>query len=205
MAKLVTVIIPYLEDRGWLEQAVRSVHEQTYPHIELIPIHGSKNRAGNINDGLKKAKGDFIKLLDEDDWLPKRAIELSVKKFNGDFIHGNAHTVKGKKITPYIPKIKYPTFADVFKKNFVHGPTMMYAAGVYDKIGLYDEDIGTAEDWDFNLRALAAGLNLGYIDEFLVYYRRHDTQVSTGKGADKNRRAIDNQKVRDKWISLNNP
>jgi len=199
MAKLVSVIIPYLEDRGWLAQAIKSVHKQTYPHIELILVQGEKNRAGNINDGLRKAKGDFIKLLDEDDWLPKRAIELSVKNFNGDFIHGNAYTVKGKKNTHYIPAIKYPVFKDVLKKNFVHGPTILYSIYVYDKIGVYDEDIGTCEDWDLNLRALNAGLKLGYVNEFLVYYRRHDAQVSIGKGADMDRRAIDKQKVRQKW------
>ena len=89
-----SVIMPLYNKAAYVEKAVRSVLEQTYPHYELIVVNdGSKDNSAIIaeellkdipnallinqenagvsvarNNGVTQAKGDYICFLDADDW-----------------------------------------------------------------------------------------------------------------------------------------
>jgi hypothetical protein len=39
-----------------------------------------------------------------------------------------------------------------------------------------NEALNTAEEFEFNLRCLKAGLHIGYCNSFLAWYRRHPLQ-----------------------------
>lgn len=103
---LVTVIIPSYNHAQYIEQAIESVLNQTYPHIELIivddgskdnsheviqrHVDGSRVRAvlnkenrGHvaIHDGLDIANGEFVSFLPSDDWYLPQKTELQVAKF----------------------------------------------------------------------------------------------------------------------------
>jgi len=62
----------------------------------------------------------------------------------------------------------------------------MYRRDVFDRIGLFDESLDCAEEYDFNLRCFKNKMKLGYTKAFLYYYRRHDNQKSLGKEVDQN-------------------
>lgn len=93
--KLVSVIMPCYNAAPFLEQAVLSVIEQTYPELELIVVDdGSSDDSADIvkrlasthpekirllrqnqegpyparNHGLSHASGEFVAFLDADDW-----------------------------------------------------------------------------------------------------------------------------------------
>lgn len=95
--KLISVIVPVYNVEQYIEQTIRSVLAQTYPHFELIIVDdGSpdrsieicqqftderikiirqKNRglAGARNTGIRHAKGEYLAFLDSDDlWLPEK-------------------------------------------------------------------------------------------------------------------------------------
>lgn len=89
-----SVIMPLYNKAAYVEKAIRSVLEQTYPHYELIVVNdGSKDNSAIIaeellkdipnarlinqenagvavarNNGVIQAKGDYICFLDADDW-----------------------------------------------------------------------------------------------------------------------------------------
>ena len=89
-----SVIMPLYNKGAYVEKAIRSVLEQTYPHYELIVVNdGSKDNSAIIaeellknvpnvrlinqenagvavarNNGVTQAKGDYICFLDADDW-----------------------------------------------------------------------------------------------------------------------------------------
>lgn len=93
---MVSVVIPFYAEVGWLREALESVFKQTYSDYEVIVINdGSKedltefkneylNRIVYIetknsgpaharNIGIEKAKGEYIAFLDSDDlWLPEK-------------------------------------------------------------------------------------------------------------------------------------
>ena len=190
----VTVVIPYDRDRGWLQQAINSVPSGT----ELILSQSKGTRAYNINRGLEKVKTEFVKFLDEDDYITENCIEDSVRALEGvDFIHGNALNFYPKgKIKPYIPPCKYPTVQSLLKKNTIHNPTQMYRMNVFEKTGLFDESLYSSEDWEFNLRCLSKGLKIGYCNKFLTNYRVHPGQMTK---ANEERRLINKALVREKY------
>ena len=200
---LVSIIIPFSIDRGYLNEAIESVNNQTYTNIELLIQNDNVNVSTNINNGIKRAKGEYIKYLCEDDYLTPNSIADSVKAIQGnDFIHGVSYNVKGRLIEKQIPRIKNPSLNEMLLSNVIHGGTLMYHRSVFDKVGLFDESLTCAEEYDVNLRCLANGLKLGYTDAILYNYRRHSTQKSLGQGVNQEARKIKIQAIKDKFARL---
>lgn len=90
--KLVSIIIPCFNAERWVEEAINSCLEQTYPHLEIIVIDDGStdssleiikgfqgkviwetgvNRGGNYarNRGFALSSGEYIQYLDSDDYL----------------------------------------------------------------------------------------------------------------------------------------
>lgn len=183
---LVSVIIPYDKDRGYLGQAIESIEKQTYGNIELI-LSCSDNTVGiNINNGIKVSSGKYIKYLSEDDILPENSIIDSLNTImqgDFDFIHGNCENFfDDGTIELHIPSIINPTKNDLIEKNILHGGSLMYNERIFFKYGLFAEDLWTAEEFEFNLRILSAGARLGYCNSVLYKYRRHESQKSIATG-----------------------
>jgi hypothetical protein len=192
----VTVIIPYKKDRGWLQDAIDSVPEG----VQLLVSQGEGNWPANFNKVLNEATGDYIKYLHEDDMLTPNCIEDSINAIEEqgvDFIHGQAIELTqktGNKILWQSPN-KFVTLTDLLLKNTIHSVTLMYRKEVFEKIGSFDETLNTAEEYEFNLRCLKAGLKIGYCDTPLAIYRRHDQQ--------KVRVVSKKEKDKEKWLKHN--
>jgi hypothetical protein len=174
--KKVTVIIPYLYDRGWLKEAINSVPKD----CQLLVSQGEGNWPENFNKVLDQAEGDYIRWLHEDDMLTPNSIEDSVRAIEEqevDFIHGNAiefFNDSDRKIQ-FQPQVKIPTIQDMLRKNPIHSATLMYKREVFEKLRL-DETLNTAEEYEFNLRVLKNGFKIGYCATNLAFYRRHPEQ-----------------------------
>ena len=107
---LVTVVLPCFNHEKFVEQAICSVFKQTYANIELIVIDDcssdnsvtviqnlqqqynfqfiqnkvNKGVQANLQDiVINHALGEYVKVLDADDYLLPEGIELLVSGFNG--------------------------------------------------------------------------------------------------------------------------
>ena len=203
----VSIIIPYNKDRGYLQQAIDSVYNQTYKgEIELITSQSDNGVSYNINRGIEKATGEYIKWLPEDDLLTPNCIEDSVKGIKRyDFIHGKAfnfHETKPSRNNTHTPKIKYPNVKDLLKQNVIHGGTMFYKKETFEKFGMFDESLWTGEEYDLHLMFLSKGAKIGYIDKVLFRYRLHDYQKSIGKHTleYKRNRAEAKQQIKKRYV-----
>ena len=181
-----SIIIPYNKDRGYLQQAIDSVYNQTYKgEIELITSHSDNGVSYNINRGIEIATGEYIKFFAEDDLLTPNCIKDSVKAIEGfDFIHGKAfnfHETNLNRNNTHTPRIHIPTLEDMLKVNILHGGTLFYRADVFKRFGLFNESLWTGEEYDYNLMLLSKGAKIGYIDKVVFNYRLHDLQKSIGK------------------------
>ena len=203
---LVSIIIPYRTNRGYLNKAISSIHQQTYPGaIEIIESNHDASVSYNLNQGIKASSGTFIKYLCEDDYLPTNSIKDSVEgMLEYDFINGNAIAIymegmhAGKQLE-YIPERTNPTFKQLIMYNSIHGGSLMYRRDVFDKIGFFDETIDCAEEYEFNMRCLYNDLKIGYVNAFLYFYRRHGEQKSLGNGVNKMERQFKIYSIRERY------
>ena len=191
----VSIIIPYNKDRGWLHEAVRSAENQEFSGtFEVIKQKGPFNSATNLNNGILKAKGKYIKKLDEDDVLPPDSIQLLYDKIiqGYDVVCSNAMTFQGKhKKTEksYIPDYVWQMARD-YK---IHGGSTLYSKAALNKIGCFDQTLWTGEEYDLHLR-LAMFARWGYIDEVTYFYRKHENQKSMQGGFKDSQRYIDRKR-----------
>jgi GT2 family glycosyltransferase len=179
--KKVTVIIPYKIDRGWLTEAIMSVPTC----CQLIVSRGDGNWPQNFNKAIPKITGDYVRYLHEDDLLSPHSIEKTLEFFEQhpevDFVHGKAVEFYEGTATRNMwrPGMMHPTLPDMLKKNYLHSVTLVYKREIFEKIGGFNEDpkMYSFEEFEFNLRVLYAGFNIGYIDSVLGFYRRHPNQI----------------------------
>ena len=103
----VSTIITVYNGENYLSEAIQSVINQDYPHIDIIIIDdgstdGSRGVAQQFgppvqyyyqnntgiaaakNHGIKLSKGDFLAFLDADDLWTKNKIRKQIKVFNED-------------------------------------------------------------------------------------------------------------------------
>lgn len=178
----VSIIIPFKEDRGYLSEAIASVENQSYKNIELILSQTNNGVSYNLNRGIEKATGRYIKYLCDDDRLTPCSVEHSVAAMKGyDFIHGNAVNFWNSGMCEHFyPQMRRPTMQAMLRNNQIHGGTLMYDRSVFDRFGLFNECLWTGEEYEFNLRILSKGALLGYCNAVLYEYRRHSAQKSLG-------------------------
>jgi glycosyltransferase involved in cell wall biosynthesis len=169
---MVSVIVPYNEDRGYLKLCQQSIHDQTYKDIQYLEIHSPDSVAKNINKGLKLAKGEFFKVVGEDDWLPKTSIEDLVNGMEGNsWICANAHNFSDDGFTNEIPPLEGLKFENMVNLNVIHNGTTMYRTEILREIGGMDESLWTGEEYEMHLRLMKNGYMPGYIDKFVYFYR----------------------------------
>lgn len=185
----VSIIIPFVHDRGWLKDALNSIEAQNYSQdlIEVL-LEKSPNSVGyNINRGVERATGTYIKYFAEDDWLESNCIKDSVKFLQANpqfqWMHANSYILHDdgprKGLRQYhIPPFN-PTFEQLLTFNHIHGGTVMYHADVF-KLHRFDESLWTGEEYDFYLKIYKAGYLPGYLDKYVFNYRRHAAQKSLG-------------------------
>lgn len=147
----VSIIVPVYNDEKFLKQCIESALQQTYQNIELILIDdGSTDQSFSIceqfrqqdqrvrllhkrnggiassrNAGLAMASGDLVTFIDDDDWLPKDAVERLynlLQTHDADIAIGNFCLFSQKKQKMFIK------FTDVeyYEKDFTPAEWMKY-------------------------------------------------------------------------------
>jgi glycosyltransferase involved in cell wall biosynthesis len=209
---LVSAVIPVYNGERYLPEALRSVFEQTYENIEVVCVDdGSTDRSAEIlasygdrliavrqenagvgaarNTGMKTARGDFVALMDQDDWWRPEKTEKQVAGFLADESLGLVHTASdhydessGAFVGPLDPEAEpHLLVGDCYRRllldNQIYNSSVMARKSVLDRVGYCDARIGgnTVVDYDLWLR-IAKVSRLGFIDEPLVVFRLHSAQ-----------------------------
>jgi len=177
------------------ERAVDSVLAQTFEPIDYIIIDGGstdgtvdviKRHADQLaywisepdrgishafNKGVAAARGDYVGIVNADDWLELDQIEKVVSALEGqraDFIYGDLayhdpegallHIIRGD-----------PDYASVITSLMpaLNHPTMLARRSLFDLIGNFDERYRIAMDYDWVLRVHLAGRFGAYTPDVL--------------------------------------
>lgn len=205
---LITVIIPTYNSAQYLTAAVESVLQQTFKDLEILIIDdGSKDNTSELvksfgdkvryiyqenagvsiarNNGIKESKGKYVAFLDADDtWLPTK-LEKQVKalKDNPDYkfcfsdfvgVDQNLQPIEMKRARLLNSAIK-----DLLLRGNVVGSicAVLCERELFDEVGGFDPKLSQCADWDMWIR-LATLTDFLFIDEQLVTYRQHDSNMS---------------------------
>lgn len=204
---LVSVLMPAYNHERYIEQAVMSVINQTYQNIELIIIDdGSTDQTPRIlqnlqklygftlllnnNQGLikslnqlkKLAKGEYISLFSSDDYYHVTKIEKLV-----NFLNDNKQYAMVYSKIILVNHANYPikyieeayTFGNIFR-NLLVGEFSINGIGCLLRKNLFDEfeyQEGYMDDFPMWLK-IAKKYEIGFVDEFLSYYRIHNNHLS---------------------------
>ncbi len=181
-------------DNGSIDSSVDYLKKVTKEKtIQVIFLNQNRGFAGAVNQGIKKAKGKYILLLNSDTQVRKESLKEVIKfaKKRPQAIVGlqlinldgsiqssvfNFPSVKGaiqefwlgQKDTfqKYFPKTKKPTKVDA-----VTGAAMLIPKSVIKKIGLFNEKyFFYFEDLDYCRKAKRAGFEIYYLPSAKIFH-----------------------------------
>jgi glycosyltransferase involved in cell wall biosynthesis len=206
---LVSIVIPVFNQAGYLGRAIQSVLDQGYPNFEIIVVNDDspdntsevvsqvndrrikyiiheKNRGlpATRNTGMRESNGEFIALLDADDFFHPDKLQLHVEflnshqdvgvTYNARFnLNHSAETIRELYRPPLVVDL-----AD-FVLGYPFAPSdMMIRREVGFKIGLFDENyVFGGEDIDFPCRLALSGCKFACINRPLNYRRYHSERA----------------------------
>lgn len=208
---LVSIITPIYNGEKYIEETINSVLNQTYQKWEMIIVDdGSKDNSATIiqnyvdkdsriyliqqsnagsasarNNGIRKAKGQYIALLDSDDlWEPEfleSQLEL-MAQMKTIVVHASYKRINEQSkeiLRPFIAK-KVVTYKQMQMTNHIACLTGLYDCSVYGKIYLREELKSLRDDYAYWLDIVKlAGKSYGN-QKVLASYRVMETST-TGK------------------------
>lgn len=204
---LVSVIIAYYKQEGFIAETVRSVQHQTYPHFEIIVIDdGSPVPASSVlpesgdvrilrtenrgcpaarNFGFQQSRGDLLVFLDSDDRLTPGALEAHLKAFAESPTAALSFGAQ-RFIDEHSREIRPPHncrprnnyFLMLLEGNPIGTPgAAMIRREAFIEAGLFDESVRIVEDYPLYLR-LARKHPIVQSPACVIDYRWHTNSMS---------------------------
>ena len=143
----------------------------------------------NCNRLIKESNGDAIILISGDDWMKPENVAAKMNVMLTDaeiglvYSSGFYYYEDTKRLERH-PSEKHFKRGNVekelFRNNFVFTPGVLVRRSVFEKAGNFDEAC-PVEDYDMWLRVSAVS-KIDYVDEPLVYYRKHSSNISGNTG-----------------------
>jgi glycosyltransferase involved in cell wall biosynthesis len=144
------------------------------------------------NIGIKASKGNMVALLDSDDeWLPgklKAQADYMAKRPELLFSQCQERWIRnGRRVNPGRRHIKREgdIFVESLELCLISPSASIIRKSLFGLVGLFDEELEAAEDYDYWLRALV-GHEVGLLDkELVIRYGGRPDQLSMAPGLDR--------------------
>ncbi len=175
--------------REWL-----SANSGNFVRSEIVTTDVNTGVSANCNRGVRKAKGDWIKVLAADDLLLPDAIGENIAYsdarpevqiiFSRILAFGDDPELlkdrEGVFLYEFFKLPRWMFFTALLDENFIPAATGFIRKDVFDRIGLFDENIPMLEDWPFWIEAVSAKIKIAFLDRKTVKYRIHSSSLSNG-------------------------
>lgn len=170
------------DSRGILERLQKKYH------FTLI-FQANQGVAKTMNRAIGLAKGKYISGSASDDFLMPDKMEKQVAfmEAHPDYalVCGKIHVVDRNDeimegftfFTPITDPSKDLTFEAILEENRIPTPSIMFRKDAWESCGGYDENTAI-EDYDLWLK-IAHFAKIGYMDDFLAYYRWHGENATS--------------------------
>jgi GT2 family glycosyltransferase len=192
--KIEIIIVDNASTKGDVDQL-----KEDFPEIILIKSSENLGFAGGNNLGIRKSKGEFILLLNNDTEVDSGFLEPLINKFQSDqsigaispkiYFYHIPNMIQFAGISPInkfttrntgwgFAKMDEGQFDEDKESYFAHGAAMLVSREVIKKVGLMAEIFFLYyEEMDWGQRIRDAGYKIFYVHNSVVY---HKESVSTG-------------------------
>jgi len=175
-----------------LAQTIKSVLDQEYDNIEYIVVDGASSDGSleiirhfehgidywvsepdrgisdAFNKGIRLSTGDWVGLINSDDWYELDAVPVVVEaSSSADIVHG--WTRKWFQSHHKIKRGYHPLC--LWTGMCIQHPTVFVNRSLYKRVGLYSPDYQLAMDYQFLLRALTAGALFRKVNQVITNFR----------------------------------
>lgn len=189
---LVSVIIPTRNSEKTLEKCLSSIKNQSYKNTEVIVVDQSstdstvdvakKYNTGILllpppkfytpptksrNYGAKNANGDYFLHIDSDMELTPEVIEKCIEKCKNGAGAVVVHEIdKGQGFWSRCKALERSCYVD----DPLIEAVRFFTREAFNKIGGYDENLSSGEDWDIHQRVKEAGFRIADIREPIIHH-----------------------------------
>jgi glycosyltransferase involved in cell wall biosynthesis len=197
----ISVIIPVYNYDRYLGEAIESVLNQTYRHLEVIIVDdGSTDRSGEVaqsfagrgvqycrqvnagigparNTGVELAQGDYVAFLDADDRWPVEKLERQLRAFESDpaleMVFGQALQLhNGPEWEAGVRNNNYSVAGMV--PGMIAG-TMLIKRAAFDRVGKFQGGLKVGEFIDWYARAVELKIRSLILPDLFLWRRIHDS------------------------------
>lgn len=208
---LVSIITVVLNGEKHIAQTIQSVIDQTYDNIEYIIIDGGSSDgtldiikdfqdhidywisepdngiSDAFNKGIALSTGDYLQLINADDWLSVDQIEIAlnaIKKSQCDYVFGDLQFHDENSKCLFLNKGNPDYKSRIFlEMPDINHPSILAKRQMYTEIGGFDFDYKVAMDYEWLLRAHTRGFTGEYVPSLLGHMRRAGISDSNFVGA----------------------
>jgi len=194
--------MPVYNGAKYLPHALASIDRQRYDNIEIIVIDdGSTDESAAIarahprvrcisqenqgisrsmNTGVQAAAGSIISFLDADDWWADEKLSLQTERLAGS----DARIIAG-----YVQPVRFagPAARDAVAVSppysLLNLGSALFRREVFDEVGVFAPEMHLYGDWDWFLRAREMDVPILVHPEVMLYYLRHDGNVTNEREA----------------------
>ena len=183
----ITIVIPTAECEGkkFLPRCLDSIYGQSYKNYEVLVMNEGKV-AYNMNQGIKKATGEIIKILCHDDYFATEySLEQIINNWKGGWmVSGCVHDIPGHGVV----NSHYPGWNDRIHRGYnTIGGLSVLSFENKDPL-LFTEGLDWVVDVDFYRRAFDRyGLpRFLMVDNVVIGYGLHQTSFKLTEEQRKN-------------------
>jgi glycosyltransferase involved in cell wall biosynthesis len=200
------IVTPTLNSGRFVAGTIDSVLDQDYPNLAYLVQDGGssdetesilkqynprltwrseadRGQADALNRGFQTVSGEIMAYLNADDLLLPGTLafvaDVFARNADVDVVYGHRITIDedGREIG----RIVLPPHDSKAIKwiDYIPQETMFWRARVWESVGPFDTQFSFAMDWDFILRAHAAGFKFLRVPRFLGCFRIHPEQKTT--------------------------
>jgi glycosyltransferase involved in cell wall biosynthesis len=172
-------------DDGSRDDSFRIISEYAQKDKRIVPIHKENSGvSATRNIGLSLARGDYIRFVDVDDWIPFDSVKLMVRAMeeeNTDMVVADFYRVVDEKISKKgsIKKEAVITVEE-YADRMLLSPADFYYGAIWNKLYrkkiiddhqlAMDENISYSEDAIFNLQYLLHTDRIFVLRSAVYYY-----------------------------------
>ena len=205
-APVISIVVPlYNTPMNFYQQMVDCVRKQTYGHWQLCLADGSTDGvdrktclpqdsriryekltdnqgiSGNTNAALSLADGQWIALMDHDDFIEETALAEMLERAlstGADMVYSDEDKVSLDRKHYYEPHFKSDYNPDLLRSNNYICHFLMVKRELLSKVGGFRQEYDGAQDYDFILRCTEAAERVEHLPRILYHWRMHPSSTA---------------------------